>query len=103
MDERKRFQFSVGNVLLMTFAVAWILGGVIAAVRVPDSELRTAAIVSALVILGISMAVGALVGGFKGMTRGFIVGACVLLIIALIAYLGFVAWMVNRSIFGGVK
>jgi len=101
MRAQWRFQFSVANVLLMTFAVAWILAGVNAAMQVPNVELKNAAIVSLLIVLGISMAVGALVGGFKGMTRGFIVGACVLLIIALFAYMVFVSWMVIRLSFGG--
>jgi hypothetical protein len=103
MDGRRRFQFSLANVLLMTFAVAWILAGASAAMQVRNVQLQNAAIVSVLLVLGISMAVGALVGGFKGMTRGFILGAAVLATIAILVYMLIVTWVVIRISLGGAN
>ena len=84
----------------MTFAVAWILGGVTVRLRGEHSQLGNAAIISLVTVLGISMAIGAIVGGFKGMTRGFIVGTCVLAGGVLVGWLLSVTWMVMRDSLG---
>jgi len=103
MGERWRFQFSVANVLLATFAVAWILGGVTLRLRVGHSSIASAAFIALVVVAGISMTVGGLVGGFKGMTRGFIVGTCVLLAVAIVACMLIVTWVVILESLGGVQ
>jgi len=71
--------------------------------QVRNVELQNAAIVSVLVVLGISMAIGALVSGFKGMTRGFIVGACVLATVAILVYMLLLKWVVIRISLGGAN
>src|SRR5262245_11645071 len=75
MDERARFQYSVGSLMLSMVPLAVVFG-------LASLASRAGWMVWVLaVIVGIGPAVGALVGGWNGMGRGFgwflIVGLCV--------------------------
>ena len=84
MSERWRFQFSVANVLLMTFAVALILGGVSGMARTNNSRTANVVIDSIVLGVGIPMAIGALGRGFKGLLFGLALGASVVVVVAFV-------------------
>ena len=66
MDERKRFQFSVWNLMLMMVPLAVVFG---LASQAPD---KNWVVWLSAVVIGGGPAVGALVGGWKGMIRGLL-------------------------------
>jgi len=74
MDERKRFQFSVGNLMLSMVPLAVLFG---LASRAGAVDVR---VWIALLYVGLWPAAGALVDGWRGMLRGlgwFVVGTVV--------------------------
>jgi hypothetical protein len=83
MDERKRLRFSLWNLMLMTAAAAVVSLGIAAGVRV-DSAYRSW-IVAFILGVGVPTAVGALLGGLKGLGRGFVVGAWLFFVLAVLA------------------
>lgn len=83
MDWRKWIQFSLANVFWLTLVVAVVSLGITAAVRMPDAYRPW--FVGSVLAVGGPPAVGALIGGLKGLGRGVVVGAWLLFVFVTLA------------------
>jgi len=80
MDARKRFQFSVGNLMLMMVPLAVVFAVVSVVMRTQAGQ---GALVLA-VLVGLGGAIGALVGGGEGMRKGLLRGLGLFIVVAAV-------------------